>query len=565
MRRTSRETERNVVATYINAIKRGLGAIEAQTLIASEHNLHPRTVRVYTRAMGVVDVRLGKYDHLAIGADPVAVNTVPPVTSGLGKVVMLSNQLAEVALPEPEIPERASIEPTNYILTGWELRTKVDFVFLSCLKQIAKRYNAELLLTPCYRPDLDYLPAELRAFRVLTEDFQFNDNLLFKYVETHALSSSPLQGWKGVSDSSVIIPGLIMELVTLPTEKSVKQLMSAGCIGHIATNDEHYTFAKNSPDKEYRETFRKRWNLTRSQMKPTEIARTYVKPSAVFISVLDDKRFLTRYISKDEADCVYDLDTKYTTGKPQTIHPAALNVGDTHAYQHDPLAVDRTLDQIRALKPKLVILNDFTDAISANYHEKDKASTFHQAPSVVDEMLVTVALLKRFRNVCLEVGARLAYKKSNHCDFFEKYLDAGEHYWRMNRNYQTCIALQHERHLTGLKPIQLLIDFPGLGVEFWNDDKPNMVGKVSVIHGHEPISGRPATFKAQSQHYNYLSQNHTHSPTVYRNAVCGGLTAKLDQAYLRGISGWLHCNTIIHEDGTQQLLAIIDGEDFTRI
>jgi|GEM_PF-4571390 len=450
----------------------------------------------------------------------------------------------------------------TYIFTAWEIRVKPDYAFIDCLRQLAREYKAELYLTPCYLPDLDFLPNELRStFKILGEDLHLNDNIFFKYVETHALSQSPLTGWRGFTDKTAILPGLIKELETLPTDKACKQLITTGSIGYMTLDSEHYRFIRESQDEAYKKRFESRWDSFRSQKRPIAIASEYVKPSAQIVHVVNDKLFLTRRVTMQPGkDYLYDLNRKYVSGRsrPLAVAPRFLMVGDTHAWFADQKAIRCTFEQIDELHPRSVILQDFTDGVSANHHEKDRAFTFHQAPPINVEIAYTRYLLRMFRQ---KVGKnRLIYRHSNHDDFFEKFLDAGERDWVKNYNYSTCVDLQNRRATSGKHPIQMLLDFDELGVEFSADRSPLMFDKVSVIHGHEPVTGRRAAFKELVKHYNYVAMGHGHSPKEWRNGVMAGLTAIRDMAYTEGsLNGMLHANVLGHDDNSFQLLTMIDG------
>lgn len=450
----------------------------------------------------------------------------------------------------------------SYIITGWEIRIKPDFKFIDCLKQLAKHHKAELCLAPHYLPDLDFLPPELRMyFRLLTADEQLNANLMFRYVETHALAVSPLTGWRGVSEKTQIIPGLIKQLETYPTDSYTKMAVTTGSIGNLTLDSEHYKFIKDSADDAYKKRFDQRWNAFRSQKKPVAIASEFVMPSALIIHVLDDKHFLARRVTMQTGnDHLFDLDLKFTAGKtaPQRISPI-LNVGDSHWWFADPNAVRCTFEQIDTLKPSLILVNDFFDGCSANHHEKDRPFEFRKAPPISVEAAYTQSGLELFHKKTPKT--RKIYLHSNHDDFLSKFLDAGEKYWLQNYNYETCVELQQKRMSTGRHPIELLIDFPKTGFEFWTDNEPFKAGRVAVLHGHQMVNGKRTGFHGLASHFNYLSMNHIHSPKEHRNAVAGGFTGIFGMSYTQGsFSGMLHANTLIHADGSMQLLTMIDGK-----
>jgi hypothetical protein len=465
----------------------------------------------------------------------------------------------EIDLDPPAYEYTRRLDVQTFIFTSWELRVKPDYQFVDCLRQIAKEYDAEMYLIPCYRPDLDFLPNDLRTtFKVLDHDIDLNDNLLFKFVETHALAASPLMGWRGFSEKSAIIPGLIKELEPLPTDTDAKILVTTGSIGPLLDDEQYYDYVRTSTDKAYVKRFENRAKTFRSQKKTTALAKEYVMPSALIVHVVNEKIFLIRRVTmQPNKDFVYDLNNKYTAGKraAKKIQPLFLDVGDTHAWFADPTAIKATFEQIDLLQPCNIILHDFTDGISANHHEKDRAFTYAQAPPISVEIARTKELLAAF----VKRGKSI-YRKSNHCDFFLKILDAGEKYWRQNYNYNTCVDLQQRRSQTGKHPIELLLNFPSLGIGFSDDRQPLPMGRISVIHGHEHLNGKRAGFKELAKNYNYLSMNHLHAPREWRNAVCGGMTARKDMAYtLGGRSASIHCNKVGFDDGSMQLLFIVSG------
>ena len=561
---SSKEQIAQIVAEVEELVRQGVKPSEAKAIIRKRWNKGESVMRGYTRHL--------KDSDFNQPADLGPVNV--PVSPDAAKLPV---PLASVTMPvfgfvphtEINIDPAIKCEPKRspntktFIITGWEVRVRPDFGFIDCLRQIAKAYGASMYLAPHYLPDLDFLPPELRScFKLLTEDLHLNDNLMFRFVETHALASSPLTGWKGVSEKTQIIPGLIKQLQTYPTDNNSRQAVTTGSVGYLTLDSEHYKFIANSSDKAYKARFDSRWNGFRSQKKPTAIASEFVMPSALIVHVIDDRRFLIRRVTMQPGnDHVFDLNKRYSAGRksPQTIKPAALNIGDTHAWFADPVAMRCTTEQIDELTPSIVITNDFFDGCSSNHHEKDRPFTFRQAPPISVEAKYTEELLTLLAKKTAK-GTRCVDLHSNHHDFLEKFLDAGEKYWSHNYNYEVCVDLQQRRMSTKLHPIQLLIDYKKTGFEFWPDTEPLRVGKVAVLHGHQPVSGKRAGFVELAKNFNYLSSNHTHSPAEFRNAVCGGLTGIREMAYTEGsMNGWLHANTLIHSDGSMQLLSMIDG------
>lgn len=445
--------------------------------------------------------------------------------------------------------------PKTYIITSWEMRVGIDEAFVATLENMAKTYDATLMLAPVQASDANYIPEHIKEkFFILLDDCKFNENLQFKYVETNALIQSPLAGHVGAyPDYTTIIPGLVKELRTEPSQHYVKQLMSTGSLGYL--NAKVSDFEDLDEDKE----FLRKWRTvtTRRHGKPTAIAKNYVVPSALIVDVLDRKTFLTRFITSYKDGVVYDLNKKFTPTTVESSQPLALVTGDFHAYYVDEDAYRATKEMIRLFNPGEVILNDFFDGASVNHHEMGSAVKFHVAPSIREEADVTADMLKELSRL----SNKVTYLQSNHDNFLMKYLDVADRQWRLNRNYEIACGLQFFRVNTQLHPIIKLLDLNHIdNLQFVREQDDYYVGKVLVKHGHEGISGVRAGFIQLAKMYNYYAQGHTHQPSVFRNAMCVGLNGRLDMDYAVGGNAWLHANGVIQPDNSQQVLPIIYGQ-----
>lgn len=449
----------------------------------------------------------------------------------------------------------------TFIFVSWEIRIDPSDAFIDILKQMKKQYNAELFLSPVWPEDLKFLPPKLKEnFNILTSDLVLNENLFFKYVPTHALVSSPLTGWRGAfSDSSVIIPGLVKELITEPSNKLAKQLMSTGSIGRLNPNIINYKYLENYNEVEQAQ-FSKRWAgvINRRLGRNYAIAEQYTLPSALVVDVVDNKVFLPRFITMPTEGVVYDKNLKFTAGKggPETYRPKAFVKADSHVWQGDEEVWKVSMEMIDFFDADYTVLNDFADLISACYHEVDDAAIFTKAPTIEEEAEFTK---KKLAEVCKR-SRKVKYNHSNHDNFLIKYLK-NEAYYRFNYNYAICLELRAWMYRTNRHPIIKLLELDSIpNLEFVPDDANDVIAGVTNIHGHQTISGRPAGFRALARVYNWLMCAHSHSPQVWRNATMLGTTSKLQMNYNKGVSGWLHCNGLIHEDGSTQLLPIINGK-----
>jgi hypothetical protein len=477
--------------------------------------------------------------------------------TGWGRTTILDHcadveQVAE--LPQTKLKDLSyKGESKTYILTSWEIRVGIDDKFLDTLEVMRDYYNAELLLVPCQASDMNYLPDRVKEmFTVVTSNVTFNENLKLRYVETNALIQSPLSGHIGAYDSSTILPGLIKELRSEPTQKYIKQLMTTGSIGWLDAKISDYEDLDDDKD------FIRKWKAVRTRRngKANAIAENYITPSALIVDIVDNKTFLSRFITSFKDGIVYDLDIKFSSKGHEGSRPAALVVGDTHAYQANTEAVEATKEMIRHFSPREVILHDFFDGISVNHHEMHDAVKIHGVPSLREEADVTMNLLKEF----CDISERVVYMHSNHDDFLLKVLQFGDKTWRINRNYEVLCGLQFFRLQTGAHPIVKLLDLNKISnLKFVKDTDNHYVGNVLCKHGHEGMSGARVGFLTLAKVYNFYVAGHTHSPAVFRNAVCVGVTGNLNMGYNKGASSWGHSNALIHPDSSMQLLGIING------
>lgn len=448
--------------------------------------------------------------------------------------------------------EYKSYNSKTYIITGYEVRVGINESFLKCIEHLKKELNAEALLVPIWHKDSEFIPNRLKEiFTVVDTNIKFNDNLSLEYVPTHALVQSPLSGWAGAfPGKSVILPGLIKELISEPSIHTCKQLLTTGSVGYLDANYEQFDRTENVD-------FRKRWyNVTnRATGKTTAIAQRFIRPTALIVNVIDEKIFLTRYITMEQEGVVYDLDKKITPRGIVQNQPLALVCGDHHAYSVDKKIHKACLGMINRFNPKEVFVNDFFDGISVNHHIASDANLYTQSPSIVEEAKVTKALLKEIT----DISNRVVYLHSNHDNFLTKLLAKGIDYWKMNGNLSMCYRLQAYTMDTGKHPIIELLELENIpNLYFSNENEIYHVKDVAVMHGHESF-GKLA-FKGFSRVYNKIVIGHEHKPQLFRNAVCVGATATAEMSYSIGVNASMGANCLIQPDGSLQLLPIIEGK-----
>ena len=53
---------------------------------------------------------------------------------------------------------------------------------------------------------------------------------------------------------------------------------------------------------------------------------------------------------------------------------------------------------------------------------------------------------------------------------------------------------------------------------------------------------------------------HKHYPCIYRSSYCAGLSAKMFLGYNFGLSAWLNGVVILYENGSRQIINIIEKD-----
>lgn len=466
---------------------------------------------------------------------------------------------------EPRVSSMPSLEykkldnkKKTYIITGWEIRIGVNDKFISCLNKLSDHLDAEKLLVPVWMEDVDFMPEILKEnFKILTDNRKFNDNLIFHYVPTHALVQSPLTGWRGAfPGQTAILPGLVKELISEPSVHLCKQLISTGSVGRLDAGFDQY----NDIDEETESysALKKRWNsvTSRAMGKTTAIAQMFIKPSALIVDIISNKIFVTRFVTMEEDGVIYDLDKKihYKDGISKS-NPLGLVTGDYHFYQYNPTSHKATIEMIREFNPEKVVLNDFFDGASLNYHDVNSEAKIKDAPSVDEEARVTKDGL---RQICDEAN-HVIYLQSNHDNFIDKYLDTHESNWRLGGNYVACCELQAYRLRTGNPPIMSLLEIDKFdNLTFVREDEDHYIGLNILKHGHEVYRGGGLRYFAKT--YNNVIIGHTHNPGIFRNSVNVGTNSVLKPSYAIGDNGSMGANALIQPDNSVQLLPIIEGK-----
>lgn len=504
----------------------------------------------------------GRYDK--------AYSTICKITNNGYKLEAAKSAAAEIPqkISKPKInpnlqlinTKKAAKTTRTLIFTSWEIRVGVDPKFVDILNQIKNYYSGEAYVSSVWPDDLAYMPPSLYGFQVLQSDLDINNNLMFKYVPTHALAMSPIQGWAGAHDKTIILPGLVRDIITEKSHKLSKQIIATGSIGKLNAFLSNY---KHVTEEESRVEFVKRWSKVQNRRggRSYEIAKQFTVPTALIVDILDDETFFTRYVTMERSGIVYDKGLKFIAGKskPAVSRPKALYLGDIHAVDLDEDNMLAVEDMCQQLKPESIVAGDVFDGASCNPHELGDYSLVYKFPSLQEEGQTTRNVIERL----LKLSDQFYYLISNHDDFLVRYLAKEENY-KVGRNYKDAIALRlWQLENPARHPVEGLLEldsFKRLKVVYPHETL-TFAGTL-VKHGHESFGGRRLGFRAQQKVYNKVVIGHVHTPEFYRNGAAVGVSCILKPSYVMNgsVNSWLHSHALIHPDGSIQLLNVIYGK-----
>lgn len=287
----------------------------------------------------------------------------------------------------------------------------------------------------------------------------------------------------------------------------------------------------------------------------------------IIVEIVDDKFYHVRNVEMRKDGTFNDLFYNYSPEGSKFVGCLAVVQGDFHVGDTDP-AVDAAVDKMCKIgKPKYRVFHDFFDGKSINHHEiKNKVSRAIQAgegkTSLADELKAVAAVLKR--KLALGTAEQLLMVKSNHDEFLDRYLNEGkfdDHNRAISTRLQS-IAMEGKDPLKdGLKE---LFGFDGKDKIRWlsrDEDFRISRGKIEVgCHGDLGANGKrnPGSM-GMLKSYGDCVYGHCHYGEINHGAMSVGTSSYRKLSYNRGPSGWDQSQGLVYEDGTRQLINVIDG------
>ena len=93
------------------------------------------------------------------------------------------------------------------------------------------------------------------------------------------------------------------------------------------------------------------------------------------------------------------------------------------------------------------------------------------------------------------------------------------------------------------------------------DDDYKIRGVQLGSHGDKGMSGGRSSMRSREYAHGTSITGHSHTPEILRNTYIVGTSTFLRLPYTKGsASSWMNTNAILYDNGSVQLLNIIDGQ-----
>ncbi len=287
----------------------------------------------------------------------------------------------------------------------------------------------------------------------------------------------------------------------------------------------------------------------------------------VLAEVRGDDIFLREVTWSKKAKAFIDIDTWYDAdGYRPAPGALALAMGDIHVGLTSDDVMEATFGPqgiYDVTQPEEIILHDLFDGRSLNPHEMNnqltRAAMFYEGKTNVEaETLRVIEWLD-----ALPTGCRRTVVRSNHDEFYDRWLQAGEKNVEPENRWiyhQLCAVMLAHRRVHGSFPIALEAAIGLLGgtetqVEFLGIEDPHRVmGILCGLHGHIGSNGARGNIKGLSRLGSRGIYAHNHGCAIWQGAYQAGHSTVARHGYNRGPSGWVPAHVLLNALAYRQMI-----------
>lgn len=466
----------------------------------------------------------------------------------------------------------------TFILTSAQNNTYVHDKALLALKQCAKFYDAEILVsTFTYNKsgfqnltkDSEglWFDPKIRDY-IYDESIQLTDDFIFS-AELNILPTAvnPFSGLSNyTNDKSCCIPHATVGLESVATakHKDTKFMYTTGCI----------TQANYIPKK------------------AGQKAASHHSYGALLVEVCDDGTWFARQLNCETSTGVfYDLNYKFSPDGVEESSVLGINWGDVHVEKLDPIAgavsfgamsmsegdlpiaVSDKGNMLDDLKPKYSIFNDIIDFKVRNHHNrKDPLFRLKMLSEQTEEVSFGLRQCGELLRLTKRDGCQQVIVNSNHDAALKKW--AVEEDWKqdpINADFllrcQLALVKAVKRGDSNFCIFEGAVKGLTSGIDdvkFLRLDESFMIGGENGIecgyHGHTGIGGARGSAKSYKHAGLRYNLGHGHYCLIIQGVYQAGGICKLDMGYNVGLSAWSHSNIVTYQNNKRCIVTIKNGK-----
>jgi len=444
----------------------------------------------------------------------------------------------------------------KFVVTTAVTGCTVDINFYESIKNYCTKNKALLLVLvasdPAHNKDrggYGSIDEKLSSEAIVFEDTELNSNLFLNTIKLSAKHIDPITGLDRIGQRSGTFvfasPKQRLHMVATSNVKLPHALMTTGAI----TLPNYVTDLYMSERTAY-------------------IARNDHIMGALILEIKNDNEYHYRQIQSSNDGSFIDLGNRYfPNGEVEFQTPSAIVLGDWHAGSTDPMVIKCTEEMLNQLKPANIVLHDAFDGLSINHHEDGNQISLAQKvlfgkASLEGEMERLASDIEHF----LSFKATVYIIKSNHDEFLCKYYLQHGKYTEDPHNHRYALPLASAM-LDGLDPLKFAVEnkfknSKSSSLVKWlkRDDDFLIAGIQLGAHGDKGPNGSRGSLQNMEKAYGNSITGHSHTPGILRGAWAVGTSSFLKLNYNHGPSSWLHTHCLVYEDGSRQLINMIDGK-----
>jgi hypothetical protein len=445
-------------------------------------------------------------------------------------------------------PKKLNKNVKRFVITSYTLNAEVNHNFLGALNTYCKKENAQLLVFPLKNGKEELVDESLKDVLFVTQDLDLNTNIRLLGLLNKASSYSQPTGLNriGSRGQSCVVGGNMISISYVATAK--------GKLPHLV--------ATPGSINDY-----KRPNVVQKKNYLDELDH---KLGAMIIEIEDKHFFHQRHVEFNQKTKSFtDLGTEYSSRGIKKKYPSHLVLGDWHSGSTDTSASEVWESLTKSLKINTWVLHDAFDGDSINHHEANNSTK--RAQKAEAGLLNLKEELNFFTKDIIGVSKtvkNLVIVKSNHDEFLNRYLSEMR-YKDEPQNLLTAMKMHVAWIEHKIDPLMYgvsLLDTPPKNIKWLKRDESYKVANIELgFHGDRGSNGmKRGSVNTFEQAYGKSILGHSHTPKISREVYIVGTTTSPFPDYGDGPNSWVQTSCLVYDDGTRQLLNIMNSKVTTK-